>query len=128
MKNTTELQFFLKEARDDALILQALNPQLGFALETLDHQIPDAVGVLIVGHHKEGFPTSCLATWPSSHVLKKEEQEIISALAKALNVDILLDVDRSELGDEWLLIHPGGSFDKVKIAASDNGIDLVDEK
>lgn len=120
MNTLQTVQFFLKNERTDSQITSALGSTLKLVVETPDHQMPGAVGAVLLDLHDEGFRQSCLVSWPKKRSPQLSEEDMAKSIATALDVDVLLEMD----DDEWLLAQPGKEPRIVEVIELEDGLDV----
>jgi len=119
MSDIQSIQFLLEDPRSDAEIISAMGAAVDVQFETLDHQLPDAKGVIQTGLHEEGFRESCLASWPGRRTTGAEQ--VARVLAAELDVAVLVEKDDGE----WLLAKPGQPVASVEVVELDDGLDVA---
>ena len=116
------MQLFLEESRPEINTVGALNSLLGFAVDSLQCETAGSVGFVQISNYTQGFPQGLLITWPGEIALSSTPLSLVTALAKKLSTNIL--VEQYEGEDDWILISPGGFVENVAVEILDDGITI----
>ena len=115
------MQFFLRDARDEATVLRVIGAATGFAVESADVPVAGSGGFLQVEDFADGFNQGYLVSSPACIAWRCAEPDAARELATRLSTDVLVELP----DDQWLLAIPSGDLRLVAVEMFDDGIDVV---
>ena len=93
----------------------------GFRVDSLEIEIPNALGFAQISTYPEGFSQGILVTWPIAIELALSPREVVKLMAAQFNVTVLLEP--SEIGKPWLLATVNGVVVNTNVRYLDEGIE-----
>lgn len=120
MDNSTSMQIFISPKIAEGDLLDFLSEEFSFIVDSVEIEIPNAVGFAQISNYPEGFEQGILVSWPNEVHVALSPPELLKGIAMRFKVRALLEPNSSD--EEWLLADQSGDIKTTTVSYLDDGL------